>query len=158
MTNLIKTHNGHRPADLGTVVDQLFSKPFDLLYNNAFWGLKPVSEGNQLPMNIRQFENHYEIQLAAPGRSRDDFDIRLEGMTLTVSLEEKEKTQEDTEASFSAKWITREFQPQPSWRAFTIDDSIDIGAIAAKYQEGILYLTLPMKEQARPVNRQINIE
>jgi len=156
MTNLIKTHNGHRPADLGTVVDQLFSKPFDLLYNDAFLGLKSAGEGNQLPMNIRQFDNHYEIQLAAPGRSRDAFDIRLEGTTLTLSL--GEKGQEDTETSSSAKWITREFRPQSSSRVLTIDDTIEAGAITAKYQEGILYLTLPMKEQARPVNRQINIE
>jgi len=156
MTSLIKTHNGHRPADLGTVVDQLFSKPFDLLYNDAFWGLKSAGQGNQLPMNIRQFDNHYEIQLAAPGRSRDAFDIRLEGTTLAVSL--AEKAQEDTETSSSAKWITREFRPQSSSRVLTIDDTIDTGAITARYQEGILYLSLPMKEQARPVNRQINIE
>jgi HSP20 family protein len=158
MTNLIQTQNGQRPGNLGGMVDQLISKPFDVFFDDAFWGLKPVGRGNQLPVNIRQFDNAYEIQFAAPGLSRNAFDIRLEGTTLTVSLEEKEKEQEDNEASSNAKWITREFQPQPSSRAFTVDDTIDTAAITAKYLEGILYLTLPMKEQARPVNRQINIE
>jgi len=156
MTNLIQTQNGQRPGNLGGMVDQLISKPFDLFFDDAFWGLKPVGRGSRLPVNIRQFDNHYEIQFAAPGLSRDAFNIRLEGMTLTVSLEQK--AQEDAEASSSANWITQEFQPQTSSRIFTLDDTIDTSAIGARYQEGILYLSLPLKEQARPVNRQINVE
>jgi HSP20 family protein len=166
MTNIIKNRNA-APAAFGSVLDQLFPKTASSLLDDTFWGLGIPNASLVAPVNILETAENYELELAAPGLRKSDFQLKIDGDTLTVSFgpqhderietaqaeankgQNKEKTQH--------RWVRREFTRLAFQRHFELADSIDRDNISARYDSGILYLTLPKKENLRPVSRQINI-
>jgi HSP20 family protein len=114
------------------------------------WTNSNFSAGNStLPaINVKETENEFAIEVAAPGMQKDDFKINLERGILTISSEKREeKNQENGEGKFSRK----EFSYQSFQRSFTVpEDMVDGENIQAKYSEGILYIALPKKEEVKP--------
>ena len=95
----------------------------------------------------------YHLELNAPGRSKEDFKIQVEQGLLTISFEKKEEnTQPD-----DYKTIRREYEFKSFKRSFSVDDKIAVEGIQAKYENGVLKLLLPKKEESKPSARQINI-
>ena len=105
------------------------------------------------PVNIVEKTDHYHLQLAAPGFDKGDFNIKLEGETLTISAEKKEDTKSETD-----KVIRNEFSAKTFKRSFTLDEKIDAGNINAKYENGILHVGLPKKEEVKAVTKEITIQ
>jgi len=105
------------------------------------------------PVNIVEKADHYHLQLAAPGFDKGDFNIKLEGETLTISAEKKEDTKSETD-----KVIRNEFSAKTFKRSFTLDEKIDAGNINAKYENGILHVGLPKKEEVKAVTKEITIQ
>ncbi len=102
--------------------------------------------------NIRETSDAYLLELNAPGRDKGDFKINVDQDLLTISYEKKEeKTQEDAQA------IRREFSFNSFKRSFTLDDQVDTANIQASYENGILKIELPKKENAKAEVRQIAI-
>ena len=104
------------------------------------------------PVNIRETEKEYLLDVVAPGLSKDDFKISLENNLLTVSVEKKEETVNEGE-----KFIRREFQFQGFKRSFSLDEKINADGISAQYVNGVLTLNLPKKEEVKPATKQISI-
>ncbi len=98
-------------------------------------------------VNIAEDENSYLLSLAAPGMKKDDFRIDLEGDTLTIHAE-KEREQQDGARRFTR----REYEYQSFSRSFTLPDGADRDKIDARYENGVLMLTLSKKEEARKKN------
>ena len=96
------------------------------------------------PVNIVEKADHYHLQLAAPGFDKGDFNIKLEGETLTISAEKKEDTKSETD-----KVIRNEFNAKTFKRSFTLDEKIDATNIEASYINGVLTLNLPKKETVK---------
>ncbi|HEY0040951.1 MAG TPA: Hsp20/alpha crystallin family protein, partial [Flavisolibacter sp.] len=92
------------------------------------------------PVNIRETEKEYLLDVVAPGLSKDDFKISLENNLLTVSVEKKEETVSEGE-----KFIRREFQFQGFKRSFSLDEKINADGISAQYVNGVLTLNLPKR-------------
>lgn len=137
-----------------------FSKSFDGLMKELFNEFpsavsKTVREDvlHFPPVNISDSENAYELELSVPGFKKSDFIINLDENVLTISTEKKE---ENTESS--PKMIRKEFSYKSFKRSFTIDEKIDKDNIKAIYENGILMLTLPKKELAKPAAKQITIQ
>jgi HSP20 family protein len=86
MTNIIKNRNAV-PAAFGSVLDQLFPKTVSTLLDDAFWGLDNPSAAPAAPVNILETAKGYELELAAPGLRKSDFQLKIDGDTLTVSFE-----------------------------------------------------------------------
>jgi HSP20 family protein len=166
MTNIIKNRNA-APAAFGSVLDQLFPKTVTTLLDDAFWGLDNPSAATAAPVNILETAEGYELELAAPGLRKSDFQLKINGDTLTVSFEQladngTEKTQAGFDpgqenANTTSTWVRREFTRRPFTRHFELDNTVDRDKISARYDSGILYLTLPKMENLRPVSRQIDI-
>jgi HSP20 family protein len=166
MTNIIKNRNA-APAAFGSVLDQLFPKNVTTLLDDAFWGLGNPATPAVTPVNIRETAEGYELELAVPGLRKADFQLTIDGDTLTVSYEQQnnqrtETTQAETntgqkQENGQPRWVLREFTQQPFQRHFELGDTIDRERISARYDNGILYLTLPKKENVRPASRQIDI-
>src|ERR1700722_5679214 len=162
MTNIIKNRNA-APAAFGSVLDQLFPKTVTTLLDDAFWGLENPSAATAAPVNILETAESYEIEVAAPGLRKSDFQLKIDGDTLTVSFEQlAEKRTENAQAGFDPRqenankqprWVRREFTRQPFTRHFELGDAVDRDKISARYDSGILYLTLPKMENLRPVSR-----
>jgi HSP20 family protein len=111
------------------------------------WTDKHFSNTNTtLPsVNIKESENGFQVEMAVPGMLKDDFKINLENNILCISSEKKTEN-EKTEGSYSRK----EFSYQSFSRSFALPLSADEGNIKAKYENGILMIEIPKREEAKP--------
>jgi HSP20 family protein len=113
------------------------------------WGLDNHSTTNTtLPaVNIRETAENFEVEMAAPGMAKDDFKVELDGTMLTISSERKlEQEEKDGE-----RYARREFSYQSFQRSFQLPkEVVDADKIEAKYENGVLRLLIPKKEEARP--------
>jgi HSP20 family protein len=104
-------------------------------------------------VNIREREDHFLLELAAPGMKKDDFKIKLDNNVLTISSEQKEESEETKE-----KFTRKEFFYQSFSRSFTLPKSVDLDKIKADYNNGVLSLNMPKREEAKvAINREIAI-
>lgn len=128
---------------------------FDELFNElpAFWGKDWKQNFNMPPVNIVETPNGYNIEVNAPGRNKEDFKIQVENGLLTISYEKK--TENKTE---DAKSIRTEFSFQSFKRSFTLDDKLKSDGIEAKYENGILKLFVPKKEEVKESTREISVQ
>lgn len=96
-------------------------------------------------VNVAEDENLFRIEVAAPGFDREDFDVKVHKDTLTISGEKKQA--EDNEKE---RYTRREFDYKSFKRAFTLPKTSDAEKISANYKDGILYIELPKREEAKP--------
>ena len=127
-----------------------FTNFFDNFFGNNLmdWSNSNYSDTNTtLPaVNVRETDESFEIEVAAPGMDKKDFKINLENEVLTISSEKKDEKKEK-----NGKFSRREFSYQSFQRSFTIPNSVVEGnEIKARYNDGILVISLPKKEEAKP--------
>ena len=123
-----------------SVFDDFF-KPWGDLFDNDKWNMRPM---NMPAVNITEQPNEYLLSLAAPGMKKDDFKIDVDGNMLTISSE-KEENKEDKNKKFTRK----EYSYSSFSRCFSLPEEIKQENIDAKYEDGVLKITLPRKEEAK---------
>ena len=133
--NLVK-HN--RRNYFPSVMDEFF-RPDWLGRNENFAGMTVP------PVNIRETDTSFEVELSAPGKSKEDFVIDIDNELLTIS---SEKTETKTEGE--GKYTRREFSHSSFRRAFTLPETAKEEDIKATYENGILKISIPKKEEALP--------
>lgn len=104
------------------------------------------------PVNITDNTNNYLVELLVPGYAKADFKVKLEENILTISAEQKQ-----ADLVEGSKMVRKEFSLKAFKRSFTLDDKMDTENISAKYENGLLQLTLPKKEEVKPEVKDINI-
>jgi HSP20 family protein len=95
-------------------------------------------------VNIMENNNHYTVSLAAPGLKKDDFKIDLDGNMLTISSEKEEEKEQKDE-----KITKKEYNYSSFSRSFTLPEDVKNESIDARYDNGVLNITLPKKEGAK---------
>jgi HSP20 family protein len=128
-----------------------FPSVFDDLFNRDLWnwGLTNNSVTNTtLPaVNIRETNDHYLVEMAAPGMRKEDFKVELDGNVLSIS---SEKSEENETKEQEQRYTRREFSYQSFQRTFQLQkDVVDIDKIEAKYENGVLHLLIPKKEEVK---------
>lgn len=123
---------------------------FDRFWNNELmdWGLSNFSRTNSsLPMvNVKETADDFKIELAAPGMDKKDFKVNFKNNVITISSEKEDKKEEKNE-----NYTRREFSYQSFQRSFTVpENAILSDKIEAKYDNGILHVTLPKREEVKP--------
>tara|TARA_B100001057_G_scaffold350656_1_gene352159 strand:- start:332 stop:748 length:417 start_codon:yes stop_codon:yes gene_type:complete len=119
-----------------------FTSLIDDLFLNQNWS---QISGNVPAANIIETDDHFDIDLAVPGKKKADFKIELEEGILTISSEiEKKSTEKEGTLTLE------EFGYSSFKRSFNIPDSVSADKISANYKEGILSVSLPKKEEALP--------
>ena len=135
--------NGSLLTHLPMMFDDIFSRDIFNFNQSNF------SETNtSLPAaNIIESPEGYALELAAPGMSKKDFKVQLDGNMLTISSERKnEETVKDGE-----KAVRTEFSYQSFQRSFELPKSVvESEKISAKYEDGVLKLMIPKREEAKP--------
>lgn len=137
---LIKRDEGFLPAFTGW-----FNDPF---FHDFFGGNRPryASPRTTLPSaNLRETKDDYQIELAAPGMSKEDFTVSLDGDVLSISSERSEESGKNDDENYSRK----EFSYQSFYRSFQLPQAADSGKVTAKYRDGILQVVVPKKEEAK---------
>ena len=120
----------------------VFTSLIDDLFINQDWNQISAS----VPAaNIIEADDHFNIELAAPGKKKSDFTIELDEGVLTISSETQTKSTEK-DGSFTRK----EFGYSSFKRSFNIPETVSADKISASYKEGILTVSLPKKAEALP--------
>jgi HSP20 family protein len=131
-----------------------FQDQFPSMFNRFFendlfdWTSRNFSNTNTtLPsVNIKEDENGFEVDMAAPGFEKKDFRIELINNLLTISSEKKV----ETETKEGQQFTRQEFSYQSFSRSFTLPNTVEGEKIQAKYENGILKVAIPKKEEAKP--------
>ncbi|HYG38351.1 MAG TPA: Hsp20/alpha crystallin family protein [Cytophagales bacterium] len=134
--------------------NDFFPSFFDGFGKDFFDDLMPFNSNQSLPaVNIMDKENEYRIEVAAPGLKKEDFKVNMEGNILTVQSEKETRKEENNE-----KYARREFGYSSFTRSFTLPEGTDAENVNASYNDGILSIQVPKKEEARKkVPKQIAI-
>ncbi|WP_432712735.1 Hsp20/alpha crystallin family protein [Pedobacter sp.] len=145
--SLIKFENGPRERVLTTG----FNDIFESMFNDSFLSDRMMTK---VPaVNVSETDDHYMIEMAAPGLKKDDFKVKLDKNLLTVSVEQQ-KQQEQTNKQYNK----REFSYSSFVRSFALPDTADDAGIEAKYTDGILTIAVAKKEEAKQISREIEIK
>lgn len=112
------------------------------------WSNRNFSSTNTtLPsVNIKESSEDFEVDVAAPGLNKEDFKIELNHNQLTISSEKKV----ENETRKGQQFNKREFSYQSFSRSFTLPNIVDSEKITAHYENGILRIVMPKKEEAKP--------
>ncbi len=126
-----------------------FTNFFDDFLNTELghWRNQNFSSTNTtLPaVNIKEDDDQFTVEMAAPGMAKGDFKINLDNHLLTITSERKAENKEENE-----KYSRREFAYHSFRRSFTLPESADSEKIQAKYENGVLEVQIPKKEEAKP--------
>ena len=133
--------------------DQLFTSIFDDFFGSNIFDSRTLKRNHLPSVNILDNEKFFELNLAAPGKNRKDFIIELEDQILTISSESF--TNNDDSDNFTRQ----EYRYGNFKRSFRLPDSINTSLIKAKYEKGILSISLPKHKEAIPEpKKQIEIK
>lgn len=115
--------------------------------NNVLEGIfnNPVNQGRacSIPANIYEAEDAFVIELAAPGYSKENFNISIEEQTLRISSEEMKHEIEDE------KFLRKEFEMRGVNKNFALPKTVDVESISAQYNNGILSVKLPLLKDVK---------
>ncbi len=131
------------------LLDDVFAaQPWNKLFKDEI--LSSDFFGTYPPANIYETKEGYSIDLVVPGHDKTDFTLQVEKNTLSVSAEKKTETRSEDE-----KQLRREFGFRAFKRSFSLSENVDAENINAKYENGILKITLPKKEKQPEESKQI---
>ena len=137
--SLTKWNNGQ---NMTTLFDDFFTRDF------LNWGLANNSTTNTtIPaVNIKETPENFAVEMAAPGMKKENFRIELDGNTLTISSE----WQNGADEKEGERYTRREFSYQSFQRTFTLPKNVvDGDKIQARYENGVLHLLIPKREDAK---------
>ena len=109
-------------------------------------------------INVIENEKEYELELAAPGLSKEDFKIQLDGEgNLVINMEKRAENKEEKK---KGRFLRREFSYEKFHQRLMLPDDVDIEKIDAKMENGVLNVHLPKIVKALPVaeHRTIDIK
>jgi HSP20 family protein len=126
-----------------------FPSVMDELFKDMLGGTQYINKMVP-PVNIKETDNAYTVELMAAGLKKEDFNIELDNELLTISSEVK--TENNTE---EGKFTKREFSYSSFKRSFTLPETVKGEDITASYENGILRIALPKKEEALPKPKRV---
>lgn len=142
MKTLVRTNGSLLPA-IPSLLNDLFT---DDWFDSSLTNWK--SSGATLPaVNVRETNDEFRIEVAAPGMKRGDFRVELDNHVLTISSQREDNREEKDQ---DGNYTRREFSYQSFQRSFTLPaNKVEGDKIVARYEDGILYVTVPKKEEAK---------
>jgi HSP20 family protein len=138
----------HHPVrkSFDSVVDDFFNT-IPSLWNDGYTGI------NTAPVNIYETANGFNLEISVPGINKEDLKVNVDKGLLTISYDKKEEAKTEDQ-----KTIRREFSHRSFKRSFTVAEQVNVENIQAKYENGILKLFLPKKEQEKNAPKQVVVQ
>lgn len=136
--NIVRVNPFFQGKSISNIFDDVFNRSISDVMGSDFSVTVPS-------VNITEEKDNIKLELAAPGMDKNDFNISIDKDQLIISAE-KEKQSEEKEEN---KWTRKEFNFSSFKRSFHLGEDINIEKIDASYENGILKLVLPKKEEAK---------
>lgn len=133
-----------------SVMDRFFNGMFNDPFFTTF---ETVNALSQPRVNIKENDTNFELELAAPGLHREDFTVDVHENNLTVKMERKVE-----EEATEEKYMRKEFSYTSFSRQFNLPKNVDVKAINAKYENGVLHIELPKMEVGENAPKLIDIK
>lgn len=133
-----------------------YADPWRDFFELDFLGNRPTAgKASSLPaVNICEDHKNFMVDVVAPGFKKEDFKINMDDDLLTISAESKQENKEGDGKEYSR----REYSYNSFTRSFQLPENAKAESIGAKYEDGILKITIPKTEQKPKASKQINIE
>lgn len=146
---LIKWDPFREMVNLQNSINRLFDENF------RFWRSPEAGlvEGWSFPVDIKETRDSIIVTAEIPGLNREDVKVSFADNQLTIRGERKKETKEEGDRYLRVERSYGTFS-----RVFTVDVPVKADEIKAKYQDGILEITLPKKEEVKPKDIEITIE
>ena len=133
-----------------------YADPWRDFFDLDFFGNRGGNQRSQLPaVNICEDEKSYQVEVVAPGIKKDAFKINMDDDLLTISAEQKQETNEGGEDKHYSR---REYSYSSFTRSFQLPENVQGEAINARYEDGVLKITIPKAEQKPKSSKEINID
>ena len=153
-TTIAKRQNDLPSVSFGNVVDNIFQNSLRRFFDDNFWDVEGQLTTGSVPVNVRETDQQYEMDVIAPGCKKEDFTININDNLLTISFNAKN----ETTSSQKAGWVRNEYVQRSFSRSFTLDETVDVNKVNAIYTDGILHLTLAKNEKAKKISKNIEIK
>jgi HSP20 family protein len=133
----------YAPLSFNSILNEVFN-------DNFHFG---IDEKHHTPLvNIKETKEGYQLEVAAPGMSKENFSITVEKDLLSISAEKENEAKNENE-----KFTRKEFSYTKFKRSFTLPETIDAANIKAVYENGILKVNLFKKEEVKIEAQKIEI-
>ncbi|WP_346858329.1 Hsp20/alpha crystallin family protein [uncultured Draconibacterium sp.] len=137
--SLVKFHNPAYNAN-NVLVNELFNNFFKNDYSEQY-----VKNGAKPATNVFETEKDFKIEVLLPGFVKEDVNLNVHNNILTIKVDKKKE-----EKAVEYKYAHREFGVYNFEKQYKLPKSVDTEKIEAKFENGILILNLPKKEEALP--------
>ncbi|MCB0569884.1 MAG: Hsp20/alpha crystallin family protein [Phaeodactylibacter sp.] len=130
-------YNPFLPKSVNTFFDDVFNRGLGDFFGRDFF----ISEPS---VNVVETKDSYRIEVAAPGLDKGDFKVEAEKgyLKISASKEQKEEVKE-------GDYMRREFNYNSFSRSFELPGTVDADNITANYENGVLLISVPKKEEAK---------
>jgi HSP20 family protein len=138
----------HHPVrnSFDSVVDD-FLNTIPGLWNDGYNGI------NIAPVNIYEAADGFHLEVSVPGINKEDLKVNVEKGLLSISYDKKEENKQEGQ-----KVVRREFSKRSFKRTYTVGEQVNTDNIQAKYENGVLKLYLPKKEQIKETLKQVEVQ
>jgi len=140
-SNRVRRNHGLFAPSFGTIINEILNSPLNEVVTD-----KP-KKYTYPAANIIKMDGQYQLTMAIPGVDKDDVTINIDKNRLTIKSEVEDNSE--------VKYKLREFNYAKFERAFTLSDDADIDNISAKFENGVLQVSIPTIEEAGPVKVEI---
>jgi len=143
-TNMKLIRRNNLFPEFPSVFDNFVGKDLFDFDNNGFH-----APGTSVPaVNVKEHEDGFDIEVAAPGFNKKDFNIEVNNDLLTISSTRETKNEEKDS---KGRYTRREFGYTSFKRTFTLPEkTVNSEKIKANYEDGILYISIPKREEVKP--------
>ena len=136
--------------------DDFFSDPFGMMVSQGRDPLYGKHAKNLMKTDVRETEGTYELDVDLPGFTKDEVNVELKNGYLTIQAS---KGLDKDESDKKGKYIRQERYAGACSRSFYVGEDVEAGEVAAKFENGILQLSIPKKEHKQlPQNSTIQIQ
>jgi len=145
---LVKLNQRPVEKKVNSLFEDFFNNFPSRILNEEFSGFN-----QSVPVNVKETDNAYLLEIVAPGMDKKDFKVNIDNSILTISAEKKVENKDENQ-----RHVRREFNFKSFTRSFTVDDTIQSDNIQAKYENGVLLIELPKKEEVKIAPKEISIQ
>lgn len=143
-----KTKNGNMQRTFSGMLEDIFQNGLQMATETS-----DTLKIDAAPVNIQESDKSYDLSVFAPGLKKEVFKIGVDGNILTIAYDHPEQEVNEQVRSLRSEYKIKSFK-----RSFTLNEKVDTSNIAARYNEGILYITLPKKEVIMIVPQDIKVD